>query len=477
MTTERVRNLLLQHFPFQLTVGQQRLADNLAQFTVDETPRSLLIVKGYAGTGKTTMIGALVKALPAMRLKSVLLAPTGRAAKVLANYSGKPAFTIHKKIYRRKTTKEGNAIFSLNDNLHTRTIFIVDEASMISSASGLASSLYDYRNLLEDLLDFVYSGRHCKLILIGDNAQLPPVNFDVSPALDVNLMKSKYIVNMRHVEMTDVVRQEKDSGVLFNATRLRDQIREFRKEWPRFTIKGFPDIYAITGAELQEELESAHDNYGAEDTMVICRSNKRANIFNQQVRTRIRWLEDEISAGDLMMVVKNNYFWLEEDHKAGFIANGEIVEIMKVVRYEELYNHRFATVMARMIDYPEQEDIQVNILLDTIMIDGPSLPSEVYKKFYHTVAEDYLEEFPDRRKRHKEILNNEYFQALQVKFAYAITCHKAQGGQWSSVFVDQGYLTEEMINVEYLRWLYTAVTRSTEKLFLVNFSDEFFVDE
>jgi exodeoxyribonuclease-5 len=476
MTNDKVRELLLQNFPFQLTVGQQRLVDEIATFTSNDIPRSLLVIKGYAGTGKTTMVSALVKSLPAVRMRPVLLAPTGRAAKVLSNYAGQPAFTIHKKIYRRKSTTEGNATFKVNDNLHSRAIFIVDEASMISSASGLASSSYEYRNLLDDLLDFVYSGTHCKLILIGDNAQLPPVNYDVSPALDVDLLKSKYDVHLRHLELTEVVRQREDSGILWNATRLREQIRAFTKTFPQFKLKGYPDIRSIGGADLQEELESAYDNYGAEGTMIICRSNKRANIFNQQVRTRIRWLDDEIAAGDLMMVVRNNYFWLDEDSKAGFIANGEIVEIMKVVTYTELYGFRFATVMARLIDYPDEPEIEVKILLDAISVEAPSLSQEDNKRLYHAVAEDYLEEFPNRRKRHEEILKNEFFQALQVKFAYAVTCHKAQGGQWPVVFVDQGYLTEEMINIEYLRWLYTALTRATEKLYLVNFNEQFFPD-
>lgn len=477
MTTDRVLELLLRNFPFQRTVGQQELMVKLAQFIATDQERQLMVIRGYAGTGKTTVMGALVRTLPTLKLKSVLLAPTGRAAKVLSNYSGKPAYTIHKKIYRRSSSAGSYATFNLNDNLHTYTIFVIDEASMISSAGGVAASMYEYRDLLEDLMDYVYSGRKCKLIMVGDNAQLPPVNYDVSPALDANLLQRKYFVNLDFIELTDVVRQGADSGVLYNATALRQQIRNERFDWPQFELKGFPDIFRITGAELQDELEAAYNQYSPEEVAVICRSNKRANLFNQQVRSRILWFEDEIAAGDLMMVVRNNYFWLDEDSKAGFIANGEIVEIMKVVGRQDLYGMRFATAMVRLIDYPDEPEQEVKLLLDTIQVEAPSLPEAEHKKFYHTVAEDYLEEFPDRRRRHQEILKNEYFQALQVKFAYAVTCHKAQGGQWPVVFVDQGYLTEEMINVEFLRWLYTALTRSTERLYLVNFNQQFFLNE
>ena len=471
---DRVHNALLSAIPFAPTAGQEKLIRILARFVVTEVPRATFLLKGYAGTGKTSMLSTLVKILPSFRMRSVLLAPTGRAAKVISGYSKQPAFTIHKKIYRQYE-RGGSTFFDLNKNLHTNTIFIVDEASMVSSNSGLAKSMYEYRDLLEDLIQFVFSGKNCKLILIGDNAQLPPVGAEISPALDFDVLRNRYMVTVGRHELTEVVRQAQDSGILYNATELRDQIRRSSFVFPEFDIN-FPDIIRISGVELQDELESAYANYGAEGTMIVCRSNKRANLFNQQVRARIQWYEEELSAGDLLMVVRNNYFWLPEDSKAGFIANGEIVEVLKIVDRREMYGLRFATVMVRLIDYPDEPNLEVKILLDSINVEASSLPAEEMKKFYHTVAEDYLEDTPGRQERHKKILENEYFQALQVKFAYAVTCHKAQGGQWPAVFIDQGYLNEEMINLEFLRWLYTAITRATEKLYLVNFDGQFFAN-
>ncbi len=473
MSPEKARNILLDLFPFQPTAEQEHTTVLLARFLVAREPRQTFVLKGYAGTGKTTLVGAMVKALPAIRMRSVLLAPTGRAAKILSGYSKKAAFTIHKKIYRREE-KEGNTYFVLNQNLHTDTLFVVDEASMISSSSDLAGDLRAFRDLLEDLVTFVFSGRNCRLLLVGDNAQLPPVGQDISPALDIDFLRRRYFVQIHHSELTEVVRQAKGSGILANATSLRDQLRNGEQGFPDLSTKGFPDIIRISGNELQEELESAYNDYGAEGTMVVCRSNKRANLFNQQIRARIRWLEDELAAGDLLMVVRNNYFWLPEDAQAGFIANGEIVEVMKVVGYRELYGFRFATIMARLINYPEEPELEVHIILDAIHVEAPALSSIRMKKFYHTVSEDYLDELPNRRKRHREIMKNSWFQALQVKFAYAVTCHKAQGGQWPVVFLDQGYVNENMLNTEFLRWLYTAVTRASEKLYLVNFHPDFF---
>ena len=473
MTTENTYKILLQAFPFQPTAGQEAAAHVISRFIHSDVHRPLLVLKGYAGTGKTTLVSTLVRILPRIKLKSVLLAPTGRAAKVLSGYSGKPAYTVHKKIYRRRE-KSGQTLFELNQNLHTNSIFVVDEASMIATSSGLALSFSEYRDLLEDLIAYVYSGKNCRLIFVGDDAQLPPVGSDQSPALSIKMLRAKYLVNAGMIELTDVVRQSQDSGVLYNATELRDRIRTHEFSFPQFEVDGFPDVVRLSGPDLQDELESAYNDYGPEGTMIVCRSNKRANLFNQQVRVRIRWMEDELSAGDYLMVVRNNYFWLPEDSAAGFIANGEIVEVKKVVRYRELYGFRFAAVTARLIDYPNEPDLELKIMLDVINLESPSLGGAEMKKLYHTVAEDYLEEIPDRRKRHEAIMKNEFYQALQVKFAYAVTCHKAQGGQWPAVFVDQGFLTEEMIDLEFLRWLYTAMTRATEKLYLVNFDRQFY---
>jgi len=445
MSTNKIRDLLLGAFPFNPTVGQERAAEVLGRFIESKVQRPILILMGYAGTGKTTLVGSLVKVLPQAKIKTVLLAPTGRAAKVIAGYSGKPAFTIHKKLYRQREVG-GSTVFELAQNLHTNTLFIVDEASMIATAGGMAKSAYDFRDLLEDLIEYVYSGKNCKLVFVGDDAQLPPVGEDLSPALKVKHLRSQYFANAGAIVLTEVVRQRDDSGILFNATHLRERMKREVFSFPEFKLEGFPDMMAITGNELQDELESAYGQYGAEGVMLICRSNKRANLFNQQIRARIRWMEEEVWAGDLMMVVRNNYYWLPEDSSAGFIANGEIIEIKKVMGYEEMYGFRFVNVIAYMIDYPDEQDLEVKLMLDTIQTEEPALGQQQMKDLYHKVGEDYIETITDRRKRHEAILKNEYYQALQVKFAYAVTCHKAQGGQWPVVFVDQGYMTEEMID-------------------------------
>jgi exodeoxyribonuclease-5 len=461
-------NLLIQQFPFETTGGQQTLLGKLSEFILGRNSDHIFIIKGYAGTGKTTIVRSLVQSLPALNGKTVLLAPTGRAAKVLSNYTGKQAFTVHKKIYHRKPIHDGGFAFTLQQNLHTNTIFIVDESSMISSAGGLSAG-----SLLDDLVSYVFNGVNCKLILIGDTAQLPPVGLDISPALDIEFMKATYYFQIDSFELTEVVRQTKDSGILTNATAIRNQVKKQEEKKPHFDVLGFNDIIRIDGAELEDALNSAYDKYGAEDTMVICRSNKRANIFNQQIRARIRWQENELSSGDYLMVVKNNYFWLPEESKAGFIANGDIVKLTRVGNIQEMHGFRFADVRMRLIDYPDEPELETRMLLDTIMSEAPALSQEQSKRLYESVQQDYAD-VADRRMRLKKVKEDAFFNALQVKFAYAITCHKAQGGQWPCVFVEQGYLTDEMINTEYLRWLYTAVSRATEKLYLVNFNKEFY---
>jgi exodeoxyribonuclease-5 len=474
LNSQELHRLLLQHFPFDTTAGQRTLMAKLSEFILGRENDHIFIIKGYAGTGKTTLVGSLVRTLPLLRGKTMLLAPTGRAAKVLSNYTKKQAYTIHKKIYIRKQLAEGAAAFHLQQNLHNDTIFIVDEASMISSSGGLSQGgLFGAGSLLDDLIEYVFSGTNCKLIFIGDTAQLPPVGLDISPALDPQFLKASYSFQVESYELTEVLRQSEGSGILSNATRLRNQLREKDVEQPEFVLEGFKDIVRIDGADLEDALNAAYDHYGAEDTMIVCRSNKRANIYNQQIRARIRWQESELSAGDFMMVVKNNYFWLPEESKAGFIANGDIIEILRVGRIQEMHGFRFADVRVRMVDYPDEADLEVRLLLDTIMTDGPALTQEENKKLYESVLLDYSD-VADRRLRMKKVKEDPFFNALQVKFAYAITCHKAQGGQWPCVFVEQGYLTKEMLNHEYLRWLYTALTRASEKLYLVNFNKEFF---
>ena len=460
---------LLENFGFQPTKNQLAVIGELTDFVFLKMKRHLFVLRGYAGTGKTSLVGALVKTLPVINFDSVLLAPTGRAAKVLANYANKPAFTIHKMIYQLRTGGDGYTRFSIKQNKFQNTIFLVDEASMISDGGGLSSASWgEQKSLLDDLLEFVYSGINCKLVLIGDTAQLPPVGMEISPALDEDFLYQAYRLNIEFNELSEVVRQAKDSEILTNATYLRNKIANKKLNLPLFKSVNKADVKTITGIELEDELDSAYGKFGDDNVMVITRSNKRANLFNLQIRGRIKWMEDELSAGDFMMVVKNNYFWLDDVSKAGFIANGDIVEILKIRGEEEMYGFRFANVTLRLIDYPNEPYLETKILMDSILSDAPSLPSEKFKQLYEAVSEDYSYE-PNRKKRNELIRQNPYYQALQVKFAYAITCHKSQGGQWDAVFVDQGYLTDEMINIEYLRWLYTAITRAKKELYLVNF--------
>lgn len=465
-------SVIRDSFPFEPTPGQQALIDKLSAFVLHPDNERLFVLKGYAGTGKTTIVSALVKSLPAVRWRYVLLAPTGRAAKVLATYSGEPAFTIHKKIYRpRASGSGGGGYFQLQANVHKHTIFIVDEASMIGESAG-DTQMFPH-SLLEDLYEYVYTGEHCKLLLIGDSAQLPPVGMSESPALNIAYMKSTFGCEVEHYELKEVMRQVLDSGVLLNATRLRINIAEGNNEQPKFELSSYSDLVRLPGSELVDTLEQSYRKYGAEDTIIICRSNKRANIYNQQIRSRILWREDEISAGDQLMIVKNNYFWLPKESKAGFIANGDTAGIIRISKYREMHGLRFADVTLQLLDYPDEPELDVRILLDTLHSEAPALTRDQAQAFFESVHEDYAH-IGNKRERYQEMRKDPYFNALQVKFAYAVTCHKAQGGQWKSVFVEQGYLTPEMLNTEYLRWLYTALTRTREKLYLVGFNDAFF---
>lgn len=460
------------YLPDTPTSDQIDLVERMERFLFLNHERAAFIIRGYAGTGKTTSIAAMVKTFPAFRLKSVLLAPTGRAAKVMAKFSGKPAFTIHKKIYQSKRGADGQTKFSLAANLHTNTIFIVDEASMISDGGGLnASHHYQMRSLLDDLVEYVYTGQNCRLIFIGDIAQLPPVGRDISPALDSTFLQREYYFKLKGVELKQVVRQANDSGILFNATQLRKQTKVDEPQI-QFEKKDFDDIQFIDGYDLEDELNTCIGKYGTDETIVVTRSNKRANEFNQQIRVRIKDLDEEVATGDYVMIVKNNYFWLDEKSPIGFIANGDIAEIMRMGNIEEVYGFRFLNCTIRLTDYPKQEPVEVKVILDSIMSEAPALTPEDNKRLYETVLEDYADE-PNRKKKFEALKKNPYFNALQIKFAYAVTCHKSQGGQWKAVFVDQGYLTDEMVNKEYARWLYTAITRATEKLYLVNFNPKF----
>lgn len=445
---------------------QNKILLKLVEYITTLGNRSIFLLKGYAGTGKTTLISALVKSLPSIGKRSVLLAPTGRAAKVLAKYSKKKSSTLHKKIYWIRTTKNGNTFITLKENLHTNTIFIVDEASMIPED---AKDGINKRSLLEDLIKYVYEGIDCKLILIGDTAQLPPVNLDISPALDENNLDKKYQKQVIHQELKKVVRQEKNSMVLENATHLRELIEGNIKKLPK--IKLNQEVVRISsGDELQEYIEKSYGNSGVENTTIICRSNKRANQYNDRIRSEILWQEDIISAGDVLMVVRNNYFWLDEKSEAGFLANGDIIEVTRIKEIIERYGFKFAKASIRLMDYENENEIDTILLLDTINSESPSLKYDEYKKLYTEVGLDYK----GQKDINKKIKENEFFNAIQIKFGYSITCHKAQGGQWKNVFIDIGYFKKEMLDKNYLRWLYTAFTRSTENLYLIGFNNEFF---
>jgi len=480
MLNDYIYTIIEKSLGFEILPGQKKALEKLAKFVdLSSNESEIFMLKGYAGTGKTTIIGGLVKAFDDLKIKSVLLAPTGRAAKVLSSYSGKPAYTIHKKIYRQKSSVDGFGKFSIDANLHTNTIFIVDEASMISN-SGYDNSVFGSGKLLDDLILYVYNNKKCKLILSGDTAQLPPVGLNVSPALDSKFLE-QYDKKIIKIELTEVVRQTKDSGILFNATKLRNIIQKESKKsthkeilnYPEIYLKNFTDIRRITGSELIESISESYDKYSEKGVAIICRSNKRANRYNEGIRRSILYKEDEISVGDLLMIVKNNYFWASDVPDMEFIANGDTAEITKIYRYTERYGYRYADVRLCFQDYNEVE-IDTKILIDTLHSETASLTSEQNKELFFRIAEDFAEE-KLKKKKFDNIKEHPFFNALQVKFAYAITCHKAQGGQWEKVFVDQGWLPENSIDVEYLRWLYTAFTRSSSKLDLVNFNDDFFV--
>mgnify|MGYP001376401460 FL=1 len=466
MKTQKFIERLLKHFSHKPTKEQKAVLEDLSEFISTLGSRSIFLLKGYAGTGKTTLISALVKSLPSVGKRSALLAPTGRAAKVLAKYSKRKASTLHKKIYWIRTSKNGNTFITLKENLHTNTIFIVDEASMIPE--DLNDSL-SKRSLLEDLIKYVYEGIDCKLILIGDTAQLPPVHLDVSPALDEENLDKKYQKQIISKELKEVVRQEKNSLVLENATQLRKLIEVNNNSLPKIKLNN--DVIRISsGEDLQENIEAAYAQSGVENTTIICRSNKRANQYNNRIRSEILWQEDIISSGDILMVVRNNYFWLDEKSEAGFLANGDIIEVTRVKEIIERYGFKFAKASIKLLDYPNENEVETILLLDTISSESPSLKYEEYKKLYKEVGLDYK----GQKDINKKIKENEFFNAIQIKFGYSITCHKAQGGQWKEVFIDIGYFKNEMLDKNYLRWLYTAFTRSTEKLYLIGFNSDFY---
>jgi ATP-dependent exoDNAse (exonuclease V) alpha subunit len=474
MTSSEFYTVLKQQFPFVPTLKQSILLQQLSEFLFNKSPNCIFLLKGYAGTGKTTIVGIVVSNLWKAKMSAVLMAPTGRAAKVISNYSGKEAFTIHKKIYFPKSEKGGGIKFVLQPNKHKNTIFIVDEASMIPDTPG-ESKFFENGSLLDDLIQYVYSGHECKLILIGDTAQLPPVKLDLSPALDENVLGLNYSKEVFKMELDEVMRQEQGSGILANATVLRKSLSNSFFDTFKFDLSDFKDIVRLVdGNEIMDAINDAYSALGNEETTIIVRSNKRANQYNQQIRDRILFNETELSSGDYLMVVKNNYFWVKPTSEAGFIANGDIMEVLEIFRMEELYGFRFAEVKVRMVDYPKMAPFETVLLLDTIESESPSLSYEDSNRLYQEVMKDFENETSNYKKFLK-VKNSKHFNALQVKFSYAITCHKSQGGQWNTVFVEQPYLPKG-IDKDYLRWLYTAVTRAKEKLYLIGFKDEFFED-
>ena len=434
----------------------------------DGDEKDTLVVRGYAGTGKTTVISSLVRVLPLFNFRYALLAPTGRAAKVISAYSARKAYTIHKIIYRQVADpKTGELKFVRQKNYFKKTVFIVDEASMISDENGFLN-----HGLLSDLVEYVFEHRSNKLILIGDNAQLPPIGSGKSPGLELSYLHRNYGLDAIEVELKEVVRQEEESGILINATQLRESVFDENKK-VFFDTNRFMDIYRMTHQKLEEGIRYAYDKYGMEGSAIICRSNWQAVQYNQYIRRNILFKEDEIEAGDVIMIVRNNYFVLEPDSAAGFIANGEFAEVRKIISFEECYGFRFADVELQLIDYPEMESFQTKVFLDTLHSNTPSLSNEEGNKLYHLVRENYKD--IKSRKKYKEAINNdEYLNALQIKFAYALTCHKSQGGQWKAVFIDEGNRKELEIDVEHVRWLYTAITRAEKEVYLINFDPQYF---
>ncbi len=471
ITSDTLESALIGGFKHSPTDGQKRLFHAFSRFTVSDKERCALLLRGYAGTGKTTSVSNLVSVLEHIGINYVLLAPTGRAARVLSAYSNRQAATIHKHIYYAKQMRTGEGVFELKANELNNTIFFVDEASMIGHAQT-----EPFNDLLEDLISHVYSGDGCKLMLIGDDAQLPPVGSAYSPALNLEHLKSTYYLNIAEVALSEVIRQKEGSGILENATDLRVLINTGATSLPSVTLGKHRDIERIE-SDLQDFLENAFSRYGKDDMIVITRSNKRANLFNQQIRQRILWLEEEINAGDRMMVLKNNYHWLKgSEFTAGFIANGDTIEIKRIIRFEDRGSFRFCRASVKMPDYPDMPEFETILLCNTIWDNNASMGQEQRMALAAMIAEDYADVSTQAQLR-KAVKSDPYYNALQVKFSYAITCHKAQGGQWPCVFVDQGYITDEMAGVELNRWFYTAFTRAQEKLYLVGFEDQFFSND
>lgn len=472
---EYISKSIIENLSFKPTTDQKIVAKHLGAFTLSNKVNPVYLLKGYAGTGKTSMISAYVRTLKQSNIKFELLAPTGRAAKVLAQYTGYMAHTIHRSIFQFMTNKDGTTKIILAHNKMKNSVFIIDEASMIGDDSQVNNSLFNRNSLLDDVIQFVFSQKGNKLILVGDTAQLPPVGIILSPALDINILNNSYTITSFDYEMTKVMRQSMESGILLSATILRKKIGSGNTSFPFFRLKkNSDDIIMIQDASIFEELLiKSFSGNSIEQGVIICRSNKQANLYNTQIRNRILMRESELEAGDLMMVVKNNYYWLDKESNAGFIANGDIIKIIRFKKTEELYGFRFAEVDIQLLDYQEEKEFSVKLLLNTINSNSPGLSEKDNRRLFESVEEDYMD-YSNRRTRLNMIKANPYFNALHVKFSYAMTCHKTQGGQWNNVFVDKGYIKDDSFNVEYLRWIYTATTRATTNLYLIGFGEEFY---
>ena len=471
MQSITIATQIYEKLSVQPTENQKKIIESFSDYLSEDNSSTFFVLNGYAGTGKTTIIAAIVAALKSLGIKTILLAPTGRAAKVLSQYSGEKTLTIHKRIYREQTNAAYESKFSLNINRENEALFIVDEASMLSSGTNADKTLFGSGSLLDDLIQYVRSGKRCRLMLVGDSAQLPPVGDSYSPALT----PAEFLPfgDVIYETMDEVVRQEQTSGILFNATLVRCMLENNIFEIPHLDIQ-YDDIESVSGGEFLEKLQDCYDKYGRDETIVITRSNKRANRYNEGIRRNILFAEEEIESGDMLMVVKNNYHYTEriEDCPMSFIANGDIARLKRIRRFEELYGFRYASAILEFDDYDSTE-IECKVLLDTINSEAPSLTYEQSQKLFYEVEKDYTD-IKSKIKRFKEIRENEYFNALQVKFSYAVTCHKAQGGQWKAVFIDRFLFGDEPMTKDMLRWLYTALTRATERVFLVNFDDKFF---
>ena len=482
MIVDELKYKILQQFGFPPTLEQANALDVFARFLTDRNPQVVMILRGSAGTGKTSLSGAIVRTLQSIHQKVMLLAPTGRAAKVFSLNSGTPAYTIHRRIYREKSFSGVDGQFNLNDNLFTDTLFMVDEASMVANM-GLGGMSFGSGCLLDDLVHFVYQGRNDRLMLIGDKAQLPPVGEEESPALNAAMLQG-YGLTVYECDLNEVLRQSEQSGILYNATMIRQMItHDDITQLPKIRFTGFSDIKPMPGAELLEALADSYHHVGLDDTIVVTRSNKRANIFNQGIRNMVLDREEELSQGDILMIVKNNYYWMEEERKKikekdnqvpsndipAFLANGDRAKVLKVRRRIDLYGFRFATLLLQFPDYGNYE-LEATVLLDTLTSEAPALTHEQQEQLFHQIEEDY-QDVPLKADRMKAIRQDQFYNALQVKFAYAVTCHKAQGGQWAHVYVNQGYMTDDMLTPDYIHWLYTAFTRATEMLYLVNWPE------